>query len=337
MKTSDIARMMSAGLRLSLRTPAGAARVRTVSAAPGGMVFDDYIPRGKAARTLILLHGCCASGKDDPRLCHLARCLSAAGFRCVVPMLGGLSAFQWHAGDIADLADLIARLSHGQKPRIGIIGFSYGASQGLVAAARAGISERLAFIVSLGAYYSLHDLSLRHLSLMETPPEKDRADEEAMKNRLYLRLAMTRRHAESIPLSKALAAELDDQLRRYCACGPDEKLRSCPDYFGGDDIFRMERTRLDKEALERFSPAGRLHALECPVALLHDAGDYLVPADHSRQIARELEAEGKTCELLITDLFHHVDVNQRIGRSGMYRALGQFSAIPRLLFSRFHS
>jgi pimeloyl-ACP methyl ester carboxylesterase len=193
----------------------------------------------------------------------------------------------------------------GNTKSIGLIGFSYGGSYALLAAARPRVAARIKFVLSFGAYYALGDLCQDRPAFGRTMPQ----DANDLDNWIYMQCVLAERHAARIALPDEIHCQLTDLLKRYChASTPDEKLSFCQHHLSNVRLWDLERTTLDDKRLQQLSPAGKLGGLECPVGLFHAAGDSLVPAVHAERIARELAAEGKAHRMLITDLLDHVDV-----------------------------
>ena len=315
MMIRDHLRLIRLCLRLLRKKAPGTFDVRRNAVSSRAIRYDLYHPRRKARNTIVLLHGCTVNGKDDPRLRHLARCLSASGSRCFVPTLPGLSKFQWTPSDIDGLVDFLLQLS-GEKKSVGLTGFSYGGSYALLAAADPRIAARIAFVLSFGAYYSLEEVCAYHAALGREMPREPRARDSW----IYLQLGMAKRHANRLPLSDQVQKELTDLLERYChASTPNEKKRFYRRYLNSETLMQMEAGTIDKTALEQLSPAGRLGSLKCPVGLVHDAADYLVPVDHTRRMARELSAEGIVHRTLTTALLSHVNLTTMFNLSEWYR------------------
>lgn len=281
----------------------------------GGIRFDCYQPREGIRNTIIALHGCTLNGKDDPRLQHLARCLAASGSRCVVPTLPGLSRFQWEPSDIDGLVDFMLQFCGGENS-IGLMGFSYGGSYALLAAAHPRVAARIKFVLSFGAYYALDDLSRDQSAFTRSIPQ--RADDQD--SWIYLQLVLAWRHAARIGLPDDIHQQLTDLLKRYChASTPAEKHAYYQRHLSHVRLWDLERATLDDIRRQQLSLAGRLGGLKCPVKLFHDAGDPLVPAAHARSIARELAAEGKAHRILITDLLDHVNPTRVFNLVQWYR------------------
>jgi pimeloyl-ACP methyl ester carboxylesterase len=110
----------------------------------------------------VVLHGLTATGREHPALVRFARALAATGAAVMVPDIP-----EWRQLRVATtitiptiraaLRDLANRpeLNH---ERVGIIGFSFGATQALVAAADPELTSIVRGIAAWGGYRDLHRL-----------------------------------------------------------------------------------------------------------------------------------------------------------------------------------
>jgi alpha-beta hydrolase superfamily lysophospholipase len=267
-----------------------------------GVACDAYEPRGAARAAVVALHGVTVQGKDDRRLGRFARALAASGARCVVPTLPGLSALRWERGDVDAIAAVVdAATAEAGCPAV-IVGFSHGASLGLLAAARPGTSARVGYVLGFGAYHSLPRFFGRIRAL--SPPRGGRA----LSDVAYAWLVEARRRAGTLALSPAFCAAADDLLRRWCDAASDAEKRAFFDaHLRGLDLG----ARVDPAADATFpalSPEGNLGGLACPVALVHAPDDHLVPVSEAEALLAEVRraAPGARHRLLVTRLVEHV-------------------------------
>jgi pimeloyl-ACP methyl ester carboxylesterase len=124
-----------------------------------GTDADLYRPRGfTAAPGIILVHGANPDGKDDSRIVRLAQSLARDGRRVLVPQLG-LRNQRLDLADPGRIRDAVSYLAGVAPGRVGILAFSYGAGLTLVALAQQPeIQGRVAFVATVGTYYSLFDI-----------------------------------------------------------------------------------------------------------------------------------------------------------------------------------
>jgi len=119
---------------------------------------DLYRPRGLAtAPAIVVVPGGNPDGKDDPRLVAFAQAVARAGRRVLVPQLG-LRNQRLDVGDLLRIREAVSLLA-GPNAKVGVLAFSYGAGLTLVALAeQPAIQRRVAFVATIGTYYSLFDL-----------------------------------------------------------------------------------------------------------------------------------------------------------------------------------
>jgi len=270
-----------------------------------GLDYDAYAPRGAARRQVVVVHGVTLNAKDEPRLVHLCRCLASVGIGCFAPSLPGLRELRWESSDVEALTAFTLERA-GEAGPVGLIGFSFGASYALLAAAGAEADGRVAFVLSFGAYHSLEELYGEFLASVaragaEAPDPTD--------DWLYLRLVAAYRHRDRLALPEESRARLESLLRRYCLeASVSEKRSFFREQLGGRDPVPLDFQLRDPETLERLSPAHRLGGLRCPVGLLHDPADPLIPDRHARRIADELGSAGRPCRLAISPVLQHVSL-----------------------------
>lgn len=268
----------------------------------GEIACDWYEPRGRPRAVVVALHGVTVRGKEDGRLKGFAAALAASGVRCAVPTLAGLAALRWEAADVEAIARVVdAATSDGSGPAA-IVGFSHGASLGLLAAARPGTSARVGYLLGFGAYHSLPRFFGRIRAL---PPPEDPAARSGL---AYAWLIEARRRADGLGLTPSFRREADDLLRRYCEEASDaEKL----EFFDAHLRPLALGERIDPAADATFpalSPEGNLAGLSCPVGLVHAPDDVLVPVADAEALLAELRrvAPAAAHRLLVTRLVDHV-------------------------------
>jgi pimeloyl-ACP methyl ester carboxylesterase len=272
-----------------------------------GLICDVWEPRTRSLETVIAVHGATLNGKDDHRLQAFARSLAASGIRCVVPTMVGLSRIQFVATDADDLAALAAELANTYAPPI-MVGFSFGGTCALLAAAKAGHSVR--YVLSFGAAYSYEALFNELHSWWRTPPTNTRERKE----RLYANLIMAFRSARDIGLENNIES-VASPLRRFCEGLPNaeaDTLECWLESFEPLKPFEAAYRGVDRLALNAASPAGQLKGLTCGTGIVHDPNDILVSPRHAKLLAQELQAlhNGEKHRLLVTSLLEHVDLGK---------------------------
>ena len=278
--------------------------------------YDLYEPRRKRIGIVLAVHGVTLRGGRDPRLVHFARSLARLGVACAVPALPALTDCRWDSRDLDLLESVVAELAADPAHRPGLMGFSYGGSYALLSAARPSISGKVRFVVCLGAYHSLEDLFDCYVEAGKREP----GSEKEWDNVIYRSLVMAYQQRHSLPLPADVQSQVKSLLLRYCdGATPQEKRRFHETHLRGLDLLAGEVASRDRRILEALSPAHRLAGIRCPVRLVHDRLDTVVPPVHSERIFAELpglsSADGHG--LLITSLLSHVSVKDfsRLGES----------------------
>ncbi len=324
---------MSGGVTFAgrLRAAAMLARIpgagrRGAAPAPkplGEVPCDWYAPRGRSRAAVVALHGVTVNGKDDPRLRAFGKALAASGATCVVPTLPALASLRWETSDLDAIERAIEAAAAAASGPVAVVGFSHGASLGLLAAARPASSRRVSYLLGFGAYHSLERLFARIRGLALPERAGDRNDV------VYTRLVEARRRARALALPPEVCAAADDLLRRYCdAATDDEKLR----FF--DAHLRPLAIELDVDpaadaTFPAMSPAGKLAGIGCAVGLVHDPDDLLVPVSDAEAILAELRrvAPGHDHRLLVTRLLRHVSLARLPGPGEAVRLLGMLAPL----------
>ena len=139
--------------------------------AGGTMPGRLYSTAGRPRRMALLVPGFHPAGIDEPRLVALARELAASGVAVVTPDVPELSRFEITPA-ITDRIEAAAlwlsrEASNPQAAgdgRIGLLGMSFSGGFSVVAAGRASLRERVAYVLSIGGHDDLFRV-LRYLCL----------------------------------------------------------------------------------------------------------------------------------------------------------------------------
>ncbi|HEY3355878.1 MAG TPA: alpha/beta fold hydrolase [Polyangia bacterium] len=292
----------------------------------GGLRYDWYASPDRLRGAVIALHGVTVNGARDHRLVHFARCLARARVACAVPTLPGLAACRVEARDVDLLGGLVASLgAAGHRP--GLIGFSYGGSYALAAAARPALAASCRFVLTFGAYHRLDDLMTERAAARDEEPATAAAWDDA----IYERLVLAHGYPDAAALPPAAQAEAAALLGRYChAATPEEKRAFYERHLRGLDLPRLHAA-IAPAAVAAVSPGGALGAVRCPVSLVHDRDDSIIAPAHAERLHAELRAAAPagSHRLLVTALLSHVDLRQalRPGDVGrLYAALAPILA-----------
>lgn len=102
---------------------------------------------------VVLVPGAVPAGRDDERVRHLARTIARADRRVVVPELA-VYEVELLAEDVERLVQVVLAVSAGEDP-VALLGFSFGGSLALVAAADERLDGLVTGVATFGAYADL--------------------------------------------------------------------------------------------------------------------------------------------------------------------------------------
>jgi pimeloyl-ACP methyl ester carboxylesterase len=264
-----------------------------------GFRLDRFVPARPVGASLILLHGWTLRGKDDLRLQAFARALASAGVECRVPHLPGLAGLIFDRNDIVGLR---AMLEEGPSPP-GLVGFSFGGSYAVLAASHAVRQPR--FVVSVSGYGDLPSAYRHVIDWSRQVPEHPACCE----NWLYCRLAHAWRVRDAFALAAGPREELRRLLESFCE-GPDGEAvwRFCCEALGGVDWPTEDEHRQDVATLAALSVAEHPPHLACPVIILHDKNDDIMPASEASVLADAVRrgSPNAPVDMMVTTLLSHV-------------------------------
>lgn len=301
---------------------------------------DLYRPAGLVRAGLVLVPGAAEEGKDDPRLVGFATALARLGFAVLVPDLAGLRDLTVGARNIGEIADAIDYFTGpaalAPPGRSGVAALSYAAGPAVLAAARPETADQVAFVLSVGGYYSMAavltfittgDFQLDGTWHHATPNPYGKwvfvqsnlplLDSDA-DHRLFRRM-IERKRAD-------LAAPLDDLARQLSPAG-----RALYRFVTNTDRSRVSPLfaalpRAIRREVERLDLAGRdLTELEAELILVHGYDDAILPYSESVALARNLPEN--QVELYLIDGLMHVDAMPGlVGKWRMWQALADLLA-----------
>ncbi|MHB1484165.1 MAG: alpha/beta hydrolase family protein [Saccharofermentanales bacterium] len=107
---------------------------------------------------LIVLHGMSPQGYDEKRMTNFCKVLASVGFKVYTPDLDGLKNQDLEPEDVTRVIETIRFASDESDAEVGILGFSFGATYGIIAAVSNEVRNKIKFIFSAGAYWSLENV-----------------------------------------------------------------------------------------------------------------------------------------------------------------------------------
>lgn len=270
----------------------------------GGVEGHLYVPERRAPAVL-LVPGATPAGLTDRRTGSMAEALAAAGRVVFVPQLA------LYEQRLAE-EDLDALVRSGRalvsRPEtlgddVALLGFSFGGSLALLAAADPQLSDHVAHVAVMGAYVDLVGV-IEAATTGETLVDGQRQSWEA--------------HPDADAIVRRQALELVDDAQRdvlAAALDSEHDPADLPDHaaavhalIANGDVERTRElvARLPRSAqhmIERFSPERVLDDIVAPITALHDRADPAVPFAELHR----LERAAPQATSLDVELFDHVD------------------------------
>lgn len=313
---------------------------------------DIYRPAGPRRELpgWLVLHGLTAVGRRHEGLEAFARALAASGAVVMVPDIP-----EWRELHVAASVTVptiraaihaLAERADVQHDRVGIIGFSFGATQAIVAASDPGVQRVLRGIAAWGGYHDLHRLFRFGITgEHELDGRTYRIDPDP-----YGRWFMGGNYLTGIPGYETYTETADALLRLARVAGQNRVYAWDPSF----DPLKLElRESIPAEQRDMFDliaplttqrigntergfvlareladsalraeplldPAAAIATLQVPTLVAHGRDDRLVPFSESVKLARALPKQALV-QLTITALFAHSGGTQ-VGLSVYERA-----------------
>ena len=272
-----------------------------------GVSGDLYYP-GERAPAIVLVPGAVEGGTDDPRVVRTAGAIARAE-RAVFVIDLELAERRFVEEDIDRIVRAVTALDAHPlvNGSVSILGFSFGGSFGLIAAADPRLEGRLDDVAVFGAYFDLVGMiqavttrvSIIDGQRIRWEPHPLAAD---ILEDVALRLVPSAGR-------DALAASLAGSLP---ADGLPPPLRSVHDLLSNEDPERTFElaARLPeeaREALQQFSPSSVAGEITVPVIAMHSIDDPAVPYAEALRLVGGVPGTSLTS----VSLFRHVDFEAR--------------------------
>lgn len=266
----------------------------------GSMGHGDIyvIPDGKRRAGLLIFLGANAAGADDPDVVNLGMALARAGFAVMYywsPTMGERAEV-----DAGEVANIVAAFEHLRRQefvdpdRVGLAGFSVGASFALVAAADPRIADGIAFVNAFGGYYDTADLMVQIAAGRAIGNGGDIDDGEGIPWEVD---RLTRQVYDNM-----LTPESESPAARALLEGTDSIAEARGRYAELPESFRDE---VDSIAPSHHVAGWSPHTV---MRVMHDRGDPLIPVGESRRLVRALQQQRPDVAVYYTetDIFRHV-------------------------------
>ena len=282
--------------------PLAADITRTEVELEGGVTGDLY-SGDDAWPAIVLVPGAAPDGKNDARIVRLARALARAERTVFVPRLA-LADKRFETSDIDSLVASVLALEARQTGPVTMLGFSYGGSFALLAAADDRLGPSLGRVATFGAYFDLVGVAqavTTGVSLVDgraVPWDPHPRAKEVF--RLVI-LEMAGPDARE-DIEAALDGRIDPATL-------EDGGRAVFDFITNDDPERTYALAARLPAamvhtLKTFSPATVADRIEAEVVAIHSTDDPVVPFGE----ALRLEAGLPRVSLEAVSLFSHVNL-----------------------------
>jgi dienelactone hydrolase len=285
---------------------------------------DLYTPTEAIKGRMIFVPGLIADARRDPRVIAFAETLARAGYLTLVPQTTAFDGLKANPGDIDTISDAATWLAdtdfpNTPKTKIGIAALSYMAGPSLIAASRAPVNDKVAFVFFIGGYYSMTDVirfvTTRKFRLADGEPWREEGPAE------YALWAFLAAQAQGIagPDRDGLLSIAAEKLANFNADVSAKAAALGPE---GRSIYMLMTNRdPDKvDALVAALPAGlkaQLDALDpskldisgfkADALLVHGKDDPFIPSTESEKLARAI---GSNAHLYVLEQVTHVEVNR---------------------------
>ncbi len=278
----------------TLVTPASAVAERPLIFREELIRFTLYSPgRGEPRGGILLVNGAVELGNEDPGIRRVASSLARLGFLVALPELASLRAFRLDPDDPDRLVAAFEVLSDQPPLRnkpVGIVGFCFGASLGLLAATDPTISDHVAFVAGAIPYARLDTLIVDVLSSSAVGTNGPRPWEprEDLAETLPLALIGLLPDADDLHVLRSLHESDALATRETDLSPPAEALRRlllARDRLHAEALLAEQDPAL-QAVLHRLSPLPKIAGLRAPLFLFHSAEDRVVPWEHAAALAR---------------------------------------------------
>jgi pimeloyl-ACP methyl ester carboxylesterase len=286
-------------------------------------VIGDLYGGEEAWPAIVLVPGAAPDGKDDARIVRLARALARAERAVFVPQLA-LADKRLETSDIEALITSVLALDARHPGPVTMLGFSYGGSFALLAAADDRLGSSLGRVATFGAYFDLVGVAQAVTSGVSLVDGRAVPWDAHPRAREVFRLVMVEMAGPGP--REDLEAALDGRIDPAVL---EDGGRAVFDFITNDDpeqtytlAARLPAAMVD--TLRTFSPATVADRIEADVVAIHSTDDPVVPYGE----ALRLEAGMPRVALETVSLFSHVNLTggSILGRASDLLATWRFAS-----------
>ena len=283
---------------------------RTLSFQQEPLRLTLFYPGGKDVRGgLLLVNGAVERGNDEPAIRRVAISFARLGFLVALPDLASLRAYRLDHDDPGRLTVAFAALRSDPvvtgKP-IGLVGFCFGASLGLLAASDPAVAGDVAFVAGAIPYARLDTLIVDVLShsavgTAGVRPWEPRDDVQAKLPLALIGLLGDEKDHEALRDLLEHNALQTGQADLSPAAEALRRLLLARDRQEAEGLLAKQDPAL-LAALRDLSPLPQLDGLRAPLFLFHSANDRVIPWEHSAALVEAAPSGGR---LEVSTLLQH--------------------------------
>lgn len=309
-----------------------ATRDLSVPSRHGALRARLYVPATPGPRAVILTAGVHAQGIDEPRLVKLAKDFASIGVTVLTPELPDLLEYRI-TPRLPDMLEDAASWASRQPAiapdgRVGLVGISFSGGLSVVAAGRAAVRDRVAFVVSFGGHGDLgrtlaylctgrqpdgrirppHDYGV--VIILLNAAERLVPGDQVEPLRAAIRTFLQASHVDMVDHARARLV-FDDAIALERTL--DEPARTLLHYVNTRDVAHLGPLLLPHVASVTTDPAlsaARSPAPSAPVFLLHGTDDNVIPAVESTLLGDDLHHRGTPVRILLSPLIIHAELDK---------------------------
>jgi pimeloyl-ACP methyl ester carboxylesterase len=263
---------------------------------------------------IVLSPGISELGCRHPQLVALSRALADNGFLVLTPDLQKFRELQISAQPLEEMIfwfQEIPSLNPGNKAvPAGLAGISFSGTLALMAAARPEIRDSVSFVLGIGSYCNLLDMTRAWFA-----PKGPGEDGPYYPTRYYARWLIMGAALDILPAEtdrRILQTVLYGLLKQNQAPALDPGLSpegqrwynlAVDGHQSDSALFEKIENHLRPHLFDKLDPTSAASVVRCPVFLIHGAYDDLIPPDQSRKLKERLDRTKS--RLLITPFLTH--------------------------------
>ena len=310
----------------------------------GEVPAQFYRPDGTVRRAALLVPGVHSMGIAEPRLTALARDLAGSGVAVMTLALPDLMGYRITARSADVIEDAVAWIAAqpdlAPDGRVGMVGISFAGGLSIVAAGRAAIRDKVAYVVSFGGHGDLGRV-LRYLATGEAvqapgvvthpphdygvavimyaaadrvvPPEQVAPLREGIGTFLLAsQLTLVNMDQANATFQKArdMVKPLPEPSATYLGYVNDRNVTA---------LGPILVPHLGLEADPAASPERAASPPAAPVFLLHGDGDVVIPAAESVVLAEYLRQKGVDVHVLLSQIITHAELDRSAALSESWK------------------